>query len=66
MFLPTAQQRLHPDKKMCVIFDMEGAGLSNMDMNLIRFVVNCFKIYFPNLLGQLGEGIREGRDFPPH
>ena len=35
---------------MCMVFDMTGAGLSNMDMDLVRFVVNCFKIYFPDLL----------------
>jgi hypothetical protein len=33
-----------------MVFDMEGAGLSNMDMELVRFVINCFKIYFPDLL----------------
>lgn len=35
---------------MCVLFNMIDAGLSNMDMELVRFIVNCFKIYFPDLL----------------
>ena len=36
--------------KMCMIFDMTGCGLSQMDMELMRFIVNCFKIYWPDLL----------------
>lgn len=44
------QQNVYPNNKMCMVFDMTGAGLSNMDMELVRFVVNCFKIYFPDLL----------------
>jgi len=35
---------------MCMVFDMNGAGLSNMDMDLVRFIMNCFKTYYPNLL----------------
>ena len=49
----SAQCRIHPDKKMLMIFDMTGAGLAQMDMDLVRFVVNCFKIYFPNILAAL-------------
>ena len=36
-----------------MIFNMNDAGLANMDMDLMRFIVNCFKIYFPDLLGSL-------------
>ena len=49
-FFTYMQQKVHPNNKMCMVFDMTGAGLSNMDMELVRFVVNCFKIYFPDLL----------------
>ena len=38
---------------MCMIFDMAGSGLAQMDMGLMRFIVNCFKIYFPNILALL-------------
>jgi hypothetical protein len=38
---------------MLMIFDMTGAGLAQMDMDLVRFVVNSFKIYFPNILAAL-------------
>ena len=47
------QCRLYPNKKMLMIFDMTGAGLAQMDMDLVRFVVNSFKIYFPNILAWL-------------
>ena len=47
------QCRIYPDKKMLMIFDMTGAGLAQMDMDLVRFVVNSFKIYFPNILAGL-------------
>ena len=33
-----------------MVFDMSGAGLNQMDMDLVRFIINCFKIYFPDLL----------------
>ena len=36
-----------------MIFDMTGSGLAQMDMELIRFIVTCFKLYFPDLLGFL-------------
>ena len=36
-----------------MIFDMTGSGLSQMDMELMRFIVNCFKLYFPDLLAIL-------------
>ena len=38
---------------MLMMFDMTGAGLAQMDMDLIRFVVNSFKIYFPSILAVL-------------
>ena len=36
-----------------MIFDMTGSGLAQMDMELMRFIVSCFKLYFPDLLGFL-------------
>ncbi len=32
---------------------MTGAGLAQMDMDLVKFIVNAFKIYYPNLLSWL-------------
>lgn len=51
--LPSLQCRVFPKGRMCMIFDMNGCGLSQMDMELMRFIVNCFKIYFPDMLAML-------------
>ena len=50
---PPLQCRLFPKDRMCMIFDMTGSGLSQMDMELMRFIVNSFKIYFPDILAIL-------------
>lgn len=50
---PSLQCRMFPKDRMCLIFDMTGSGLSQMDMELMRFIVNCFKIYFPDILAIL-------------
>ncbi|XP_021356599.1 motile sperm domain-containing protein 2-like isoform X2 [Mizuhopecten yessoensis] len=42
-----------PTKEIVVVFDMSQAGLSNLDMDLIKFVITCFKIYYPTLLGYM-------------
>lgn len=47
------QQRRYPDRKMLMVFDATGAGLAQMDMELLRFIVNCFKIYFPDIISYL-------------
>lgn len=51
--LSLSQRRVYPKNKLCMVFDMTGAGLAQMDMDLIKFVVNSFKIYYPNLLSWL-------------
>ncbi|XP_033743770.1 motile sperm domain-containing protein 2-like isoform X2 [Pecten maximus] len=42
-----------PTKELVILFDMSEAGLSNLDMELIKFVITCFKIYYPTLLGYM-------------
>nr|XP_014352344.1 PREDICTED: motile sperm domain-containing protein 2 isoform X2 [Latimeria chalumnae] len=39
-----------PGKYLTVVFDMMETGLSNIDMDFVRFVINCFKIYYPKYL----------------
>ena len=39
------------DRQLVIFFNMSGAGYSNMDMELIRFVVNCLVYYYPRLAG---------------
>ncbi|XP_063305091.1 motile sperm domain-containing protein 2 isoform X1 [Pelobates fuscus] len=42
-----------PGKYLTVVFDMTECGLSNIDMDFVRFVINCFKIYYPRYLSKL-------------
>ena len=39
-----------PHSQITLVFDMSDAGLSNLDMDLIKFVITSFKIYYPSLL----------------
>ena len=31
---------------------MSQCGLSNMDMDFIKFLITCFKCYYPSMLGE--------------
>ncbi|XP_041358108.1 motile sperm domain-containing protein 2-like isoform X2 [Gigantopelta aegis] len=42
-----------PHEKIVVLFDMASTGLSNLDMDLIKFVITSFKLYYPTLLAYL-------------
>ncbi|KAG8450375.1 hypothetical protein GDO86_002867 [Hymenochirus boettgeri] len=42
-----------PGKQITVVFDMFESGLSNVDMDFVRFVINCFKIYYPRYLSKI-------------
>ncbi|XP_069131475.1 motile sperm domain-containing protein 2-like isoform X2 [Argopecten irradians] len=42
-----------PTQELVVLFDMAEAGLSNLDMELIKFLITCFKIYYPTFLGYM-------------
>ena len=35
-----------------MIFNMSQCGLSNMDMDFIKFLITCFKCYYPSMLGE--------------
>ncbi|XP_052077844.1 motile sperm domain-containing protein 2-like isoform X1 [Mytilus californianus] len=39
-----------PHSQITLVFDMADAGLSNLDMDLIKFVITSFKVYYPSLL----------------
>eukprot|EP00118_Oscarella_pearsei_P003974 m.16507 g.16507 ORF g.16507 m.16507 type:complete len:540 (+) comp26973_c0_seq1:46-1665(+) len=41
---------LPPHVKLTVIFDMTDVGLAQVDMDFLRFFIDCFKYYFPNML----------------
>lgn len=40
-----------PDDKACLLFDMTGFGLRNMDFHLTRFIVEVFEARYPETLG---------------
>ncbi|KAM8975098.1 motile sperm domain-containing protein 2, partial [Pelodytes ibericus] len=45
--------RREPGKMLTVVFDMVECGLGNMDLDFVRYVINCFKIYFPRYLSKI-------------
>jgi hypothetical protein len=53
IFALESHSRCFPDKKVTLIFNMAHCGLSNMDLEFVKVIINCFKFYFPNMLGYL-------------
>eukprot|EP00057_Strongylocentrotus_purpuratus_P024388 XP_011678862.1 PREDICTED: motile sperm domain-containing protein 2 [Strongylocentrotus purpuratus] len=46
-------QKEDPEHRIVVLEDMSGAGVSNMDIDLVRFKIQCFELYFPALVEML-------------
>lgn len=46
-------EREENGNKITMFFDMDGAGLSNMDMELIKYLITLFKQYYPNFLNYI-------------
>lgn len=46
-------EREENGKKITMFFDMEGSGLSNMDMELIKYLITLFKLYYPFFLNYI-------------
>lgn len=46
-------EKEHVGKKVTVVFDMMDTGLGNMDMEIIKFIINLFKYYYPNCLAYI-------------
>lgn len=42
--------REKPGEPVVMLFDMYGAGLGNLDMDFIKFCINCFKYNYPCIL----------------
>ncbi|KAI1823760.1 CRAL-TRIO domain-containing protein [Xylaria intraflava] len=40
-----------PEDKFCLLFDLTGFGLANMDFRLVRFLVSVFEARYPETLG---------------
>lgn len=46
-------EREENGKKITMFFDMDGSGLSNMDMELVKYLINLFKSYYPLFLNYI-------------
>lgn len=49
-------ERLYRETDMDQItafFDMEDSGMSNMDLEYTRYIINTFKLYYPNSLNYI-------------
>ncbi|CAL8322251.1 unnamed protein product [Merluccius merluccius] len=42
-----------PGMQLTVIFDMSESGLGNIDMDFVKYIINCFKIYYPKFLSKM-------------
>lgn len=42
-----------PGMPLTVIFDMTDSGLGNIDMEFVKYVINCFKVYYPKFLSKM-------------
>ncbi|XP_043556500.1 motile sperm domain-containing protein 2 isoform X2 [Chiloscyllium plagiosum] len=40
-------------KPLTVVFDLTETGLSNIDLDFVKFIINCFKIYYPKYLSKM-------------
>lgn len=40
-------------EQITVLFDMEDTGMSNMDLDYTRYIINLFKLYYPNSLNYI-------------
>ncbi|KAF7663096.1 hypothetical protein LDENG_00218450 [Lucifuga dentata] len=45
--------RREPGSLLTVIFDMSDSGLSNVDMDFVKYIINCFEVYYPRLLSKM-------------
>ncbi|KAG9289417.1 hypothetical protein G9A89_007978 [Geosiphon pyriformis] len=40
-----------PVETACLVFNMAGSGLQNMDLQGVKFMIQCFEAYYPESLG---------------
>ncbi|KAM6985050.1 motile sperm domain-containing protein 2 [Aplochiton taeniatus] len=39
-----------PGMPLTVVFDMCDSGLGNIDMDFVKYIISCFKVYYPKFL----------------
>ncbi|XP_063069367.1 motile sperm domain-containing protein 2 isoform X2 [Engraulis encrasicolus] len=42
-----------PGMPLTVVFDMTESGISNIDMEFVKYIINCFKVYYPKFLSKM-------------
>ena len=40
-------------QEITLVFDCNGAGLKNIDMDVIKFLISLFQNYYPHMLGKI-------------
>ncbi|XP_036768838.2 motile sperm domain-containing protein 2 isoform X2 [Manis pentadactyla] len=40
-------------KPVTVMFDLSETGINSIDMDFVRFIINCFKVYYPKYLSKM-------------
>ncbi|KAF9132569.1 hypothetical protein BGW39_011834 [Mortierella sp. 14UC] len=43
----------HPVETVCLVFDLTGFSLSNMDFAMVRYLISIFEAYYPESLGRI-------------
>ncbi|XP_052004461.1 motile sperm domain-containing protein 2-like [Xyrauchen texanus] len=42
-----------PGMPLTVVFDMSESGLGNIDMEFVKYIISCFKVYYPKFLSKM-------------
>ncbi|XP_053733908.1 motile sperm domain-containing protein 2 [Synchiropus splendidus] len=42
-----------PGMPLTVVFDMAESGIGNIDMDFVKYIINCFKVYYPKFLSKM-------------
>ncbi|ORX57604.1 CRAL/TRIO domain-containing protein [Hesseltinella vesiculosa] len=51
-FMESSRMIVHqPVESSCIVFNMEGFTLANMDFDFVKFLLHCFEAYYPETLG---------------
>ncbi|XP_032320732.1 uncharacterized protein LOC116656675 isoform X3 [Camelus ferus] len=40
-------------KPVTLMFDLSETGINSIDMDFVRFIINCFKVYYPKYLSKM-------------
>ncbi|XP_051999109.1 motile sperm domain-containing protein 2-like isoform X2 [Xyrauchen texanus] len=42
-----------PGMPLTVVFDMSESGLGNIDMDFVKYIISCFRVYYPKFLSKM-------------